>query len=140
MHRVALGYCFWPNFTEHFQGRLLTVSGFQLATLLKKRFWQRWFSGNFTKFLGISLDRTPSDDCFLSLFVNFQKFFRTPLLYSNSEKLLISCTSCRISTSRYSGKLFHRCFLSILARMRSSHSKVFIYRKSSKIICIEVNS
>ena len=27
---------------------------------------------------------------------------------------LISCTSCRISTTRYSKKLFHKCFSSIL--------------------------
>ena len=64
--------------------------------------------------LRTSFYRTPPDDCFLCLSVNFEKFFRTPILWSTSGKLLISCTSCRISTCRYSKKLFHRCFSSIL--------------------------
>ena len=34
-----------------------------------------------------SFDRTPQDDCFLCLSVNFE-FFRTLLLYSTSGKLL----------------------------------------------------
>ena len=84
---------------------LLTVSGFQSGTLLKKRIRQRCFSVNLVKFSRTSFDRMP---------VNFEKFVRTPLLYSTSGKLLISCTSCRISTCRYSKKLFHRCFSSIL--------------------------
>ena len=115
-YRIALSDCFWPYFTDHLQWLLLTVSGFQPATLSKKRFRQRCFSVNFAKFLRTSFDRTPPDDCFSSLSVNFQKFFGTPLLYSTSVKLLISWTSCRISTSRYSEKLFHRCFSSILGK------------------------
>ena len=52
------------------------------------------------------------------------------------EKLLISCTSCSISTSRCSGELFHRCFSStVYKNTRSSHPKAFIYLKSLKIIC-----
>ena len=51
-----------------------------------------------------SFDRKPPDDCFLYLSVNFEKFFRILLLYSPSGKLLVSCTSCRISTTRYSIK------------------------------------
>ena len=102
-----------PYFTEgHLQWLFLTVSGFQPATLLKKRFPQRCFSVNFAKFLRTSFDRAPPDDCFLSISVNF-KFFRTSLLQITSEKLLISCTSCRTSTNRYSEKLFHRCFFAI---------------------------
>ena len=46
--------------------------------------------------------------------MKFEKFFRTPLLKSASGKILISCTSCRISTRRYRKKLFQRCFSSIL--------------------------
>ena len=81
------------------QTLLLTVSGFQAASFLKKRFRKRCFSVHFTKFL-TSFGRTPPNDCFLSLSANCENFFRIPLLYSPSEKLLISCTSCRISTSR----------------------------------------
>ena len=103
-----------PCFTEHLQWLLLTVSGFQPATLLKKRLRQRCFSVNFAKFFRISFDRTPPDDCFLSLSVNFERFFITPLLKSTSGKLVISCTICRISFTRQSKKLFHRCFSSTL--------------------------
>ena len=109
--RVPAGY-----FTDHLQWLLLTVSGFQPATLLKKRFRQRRFSVNFAKNLRTSFERTTPDDCFLSLSMNFEKFSRTPLLQSTSEKLLVSCTSCTISTSRYSEKLFHRFFSSILGK------------------------
>ena len=90
---------------------------FQVSSL--QLYWKRnsdklVFSVNLAKFLSISFDRTSLDDCFLCLSVNFEKFFRTPILWSTSGKLLISCTSCRISTCRYSKKLFHRCFSSIL--------------------------
>ena len=97
-------------FTEYLQWLLLTVSGFHPATLLKKRFPHRCFSVNFTKVLRAFFDRALPDNCFLSLSVNFEKFFKTSLLKSTSEKLLISCTSRSISTSRYSEKLFHRCY------------------------------
>ena len=50
---------------------------------------------------------------FLCLSVKFE-FFRAPILQTTSGKLLISCTSCRISTRRYSIKLFHRWFSNIL--------------------------
>ena len=101
-------------FTENLQWLLLTVSGFQLATEFKKRFRQRCFSVNFANFLKASFDRTPPDDCFLSLSLNFEKFFRISVLQSTSEKLLISSTSCNISTRRYCEKLFHKCYSSIL--------------------------
>ena len=42
---------------------------------------------NFAKFSRTFFDRTPLDDCFLSLSVNFEKFLRAPLLFSTSEKL-----------------------------------------------------
>ena len=103
-----------PYLTEHLQWLFVTVSGFRPASILKKRFPQRCFPVNFAKFLRTSFDRAPPDDCFLSLSVNFKKFFGISLLQNTSEKLLIFCTSCRISTCRYSEKLFHRCFSSIL--------------------------
>ena len=69
-----------PCFTDHLQRLLLTVSGFQPATLLNKRLRQRCFSVKFPKSLRVSLDRTPLDVSFLCLSVNFEKFFRIPLL------------------------------------------------------------
>ena len=103
-------------FRDHLQRLLLTVSGLQPATLLRKIFRQRCVSVNFTKFLRTSFDRALPYDCFLRFSVNFEKFFRTPLLYSTNEKLLTSCRSCRISTTRNSRKLFHKCFSSILCK------------------------
>ena len=52
-----------PSFTEHLQWLILTFLGFQPATLLKKRLRHRCFSANFAKFLRISSDSTPPDDC-----------------------------------------------------------------------------
>ena len=92
------------------------------ANLLKMKLWLRCFPVKFAKFfrtpffiehfrwLLLSFDRIPSNDCFLCLAVNFEKLFKTPLLQNTSRELLISCTNCRISTTRYSKKLFHRCF------------------------------
>ena len=60
-----------PYFTEHLQWLLLKVSDFHPATLLKKRFPQRYFSA---KFLRPSFDRALPDYCFLSLSANFEKF------------------------------------------------------------------
>ena len=53
----------------------------------------------------------------------FEKYFQTTLLYlkviSNiaSGETAILCTSWKISTTRYSKKVFHRCFSSILYKI-----------------------
>ena len=99
------------TFFTQLQRLLLTVSGLQPAALLKKRLGQRCFSVSFAKFLSTSFVRTPPDDCFLCLSVNFEKFFRSPLLQSTYGKLLISFTSCGISTVTYSQQVFHMCFI-----------------------------
>ena len=101
-----------PRFTENLQWLLLTVSGLQSATFLKKWLRKRCFPVSFAKFLRTfflfteHLRMTASCVCLWVL----KRFFRTLLLYSTSGKLLISCTSCRISTTRYSKRLFQRCF------------------------------
>ena len=79
-----------------------------------------------------SFDRTPQDDCFLCLYVNFE-FFRT-LLLEHLRKTAISCTSWRISTTRYSKKLFHRSFQAFYTRTRSSHSKVYLLKISKNCL------
>ena len=73
-----------PCFTDHLQWLPLTLSGFQSATLFKKRLRKKCFNVNFAKFLRISFDRTLLDDCFLCLSVNFEKFsehllYRAPM-------------------------------------------------------------
>ena len=55
-----------PYFKEHLQWQLPTISDFQPAILIKKRFRQRRFSLNFAEFLRASFGRTPPDDSFLS--------------------------------------------------------------------------
>ena len=62
------------------------------------------------------------DDCFLCLSVNFEKF---------------SCTSCRISTTRYGKKLFHKRFSSILYKNKKQIIEGVIYLKTLKIVCEE---
>ena len=96
-----------------------------------KWFQQRLFSVNFAKFLRTSFDRTPPDDCFLCLSKNLEKFFRSPLLY----KLLVACTSCRISTTTYNKKCFTSAFQAFYTKTRCSYSKAFICLKSLKKIC-----
>ena len=68
----------------------------------------------FAKFLRIYFDRAPPLDWILCLSVNFQKLSRSRLIQSTAGKLLILCTSQRISTTRYSKKVFLKCFSSIL--------------------------
>ena len=74
-------------FTEHLQWLLLTVSGFQSVTLLKKSLRQRYFLVSFAKFLRTSflltehLRITPS--CvYLWILRNFSEhfFYRAPLV------------------------------------------------------------
>ena len=115
-----------PCFPEHLQWLPLKVLGFQLAILLKKRIWKRCFSVNFAKFLRTSFDRTPSDDCLLCLYVNFETFFRTLLLWSASEKLLFYVQVAGFQPPDSVKNCFTGAFQAFYTRSRSSHSKVFI--------------
>ena len=65
--------------------------------------------------------------------------FSEHFFYRAPRKTAISCTSWRISTTRYIKKLFHRSFQAYYTRTRSSNSKVFTYLKSLKTVCEEVN-
>ena len=78
---------------------------FQLSSLqLKKGTPAKKFFCEFCKILRTSFDKTPPDDWFLCLPLNFERSFRSPIFYSTSGKLPISCASCRISTTRYNKK------------------------------------
>ena len=65
-----------PYFTEHLQWLLSIVSGFQPATLLKKRFRQKCFSVNLAKFLRTSFDRSTSGWLLLKFICEFWEVFQ----------------------------------------------------------------
>ena len=77
-----------PCLTEHLQWLLLKVSGLQSATLLKTILRKRSFSVSFCNIFKniFSFDRTPPDDCFLCLSVNFETFFRTLVFWVSFTK------------------------------------------------------
>ena len=79
-----------PCVTKHLQWLLLKVFRFPACNFIKKETPAKMFFCEFCKMFEniFSFDRTPPDDCFLCLCVNFEKFFRKFLLQSTSEKLL----------------------------------------------------
>ena len=93
------------------------ASGFQSATLLKKRLWQRCLSLNFTNFHKSFLRMTAS-----CVYLWILRSFSEHLFYRASMGRL------QEKTSIYSKKLIHRYFPSILST-RKSHSKAFILLK-----------
>ena len=104
-----------PYFTEHLQWQLLTVSGFQDATLLKTRFPQRCFSVSFAKFLRTSFERTPPDDFFLCLSVNFEKFSEQLFYKAPLRNFFFHVQVAEFQAADTdSEKLFRMCFSSIL--------------------------
>ena len=125
-------------FTELLQWLLLTVSSFQPAFLLNNRLLQRCFSVNFANFLRASFEKTPPNDCFLCLSVNFEKFFRTPL-----GNCLFHVQVAEFQPRDTVKNYFTGVFQAFYTRTRSSHSKAYIYLKSqklpeNKLICNEV--
>ena len=89
-----------------------------------------------------SFDRTPPDDCFLCLSVNFEKFFRTLLSQSTSGKLLFHVQVAEFQLPNTVKNYFTGAFQAFCTRSGSSHSKALIYWKSlktvKKLICKEV--
>ena len=111
-----------PCFTDHLQRVLLAVSGFQPATLLKKRLRQRCFSVNFAKLLWTSF-------VYLWTLRSFSErlFYRAPMgIHAQVAEFQPSNTIKNFFTSVFTGT-------------RSSHSKAFIYLKFLKIIFEEVH-
>ena len=95
---------------------------------------------NFEKFLRASFSRRPPDDCFLCLFVNFVKFFRTPLYRVPSGNCLFHVQAAEFQAEDTVKNYFIGAFQAFYERTRSSHSKAFIYLKSLKIVSEEVDS
>ena len=85
-----------------------------------------------------SFDRTPPDDG-LCLSVNFETFFRTLLLLSTLGKLLFSVKVAEFQPPDTVKNYFTGAFQAFHTRSRSSHWKAFIYLKSLKTVCKEVN-
>ena len=75
----------------------------------------------------------------MCLSVNFEKVFRALLLKSSSGKLLFHVQVAKFEPPDIVKNYVTAAFLAFYARMRSSHSKVFIYLKSLKTVCEEVN-
>ena len=115
---------------------------FPACNFIIKRFLQRCFLVNFAKFLRTCFDRRPPDDCFLGLSVKFKKAFRTSLLWSTSENCFFHVQVAEFQPADTDAvkNYFTGAFQAFYTRVRSSHSKAFIYLKSLKIICEEVNS
>ena len=86
-----------------------------------------------------SFDRTPPDDCLLRLSVNVEALFRTLLLQSTSRKLLFCVQVAEFQPPDTVKNYFTCAFQSFYTRSRSGHSKAFIYLKSLKTVCEEVN-
>ena len=87
-HFIALPKIFWKlynglrNFTK-FTGKQLCqslffnkVAGLRPATLLKKRFWHRFFPVNFVKFLRTPFFQNTSGGCFFIVFIVFLRHCR----------------------------------------------------------------
>ena len=113
---------------------------FPACNFMIKRFLQRCFLVNFAKFLRTCFDRRPPDDCFLGLSVKFKKAFRTSLLWSTSENCFFHVQVAEFQPANAVKNYFTGAFQAFYTRGRSRPLKAFIYLKSLKIICEEVNS
>ena len=103
------------------------------------RFRQRSFSVNFANFLRTSFDRTPQDDCFLCLSVNLRSFSERLFYGAPLGNCLFHVQAADFQPADTVKNYFTDPFQAFYTRKRSNHSKVFIYLKSLKIICEEVN-
>ena len=127
---TAVKFLRTPYFTElieHLQWLLLKVSGFKPATLLKKEFRQRCFSLNFAKFLRTFFDRTLPNDWFLSLSVNFEKFFRTSLYRAPLRNCLFHL---QVAVFQPADTLKNYCYSQVLFKHFIQEREVAIRRRS----------
>ena len=90
---------------------------FPACNFVKKVTPEKMFGCEFCKIFRsiFSFDRTPTSRWLLLVFIcEFWDVFHNTSFLEHLGETAILCTSCRISTTRYSKKLFHRCFSSIL--------------------------
>ena len=96
-----------PCFTEHLQRLLLKVSGFQPTTLLKERPRKRCFLRILQNFWEHLFFWQNTSGWLLPVFIcGFWDFFKSTCFIEYLGETAILCTSCRISTTRYSKVLF----------------------------------
>ena len=132
-----------PYFTEHLQWLLLTVSGFPPATLLKKEIPAKMSFCEFYKILRASFDRTPPDAFLLTFICEFWEVFQNTSFQSFIEHIwetAYSMYKLEFQPADTVKTYFTGAFQAFYTSTRSSRSKAFIYLKSLKIICEEVNS
>ena len=126
-----------PCFTDLLQWLLLKVSGFQPATLLKKRLRQKCFSVNFAKFLKISFLltkhlRMTASCLYLRILRSFSKHFFYRALPGNCYfHVQVAEFQPPDTVKNYFTDTFY-------TRPRSSHPKAFIYLKFLKTVCEKV--
>ena len=129
-------------FTEYLPWLLLTVSGFQRVTLLKKRLPQRCFFVYFANFLRTSFNRTPLNDS-SEVYLWISRSFLERLIYRAPLRIcLFHVQVAEFQPGDTVDNYFIGAFCAFHAfytRTRRSHSKAFIFLKSLKIICEEVN-
>ena len=99
------------------QWLLLKVSGFQPATLWQRNSAKDFFSVNFAKLSRTSFLLTEHLRMTACVYLWILRSFSEHFFAENFRDTAISCTSCGISTTRYSKKLFHRCCSSILRKI-----------------------
>ena len=120
-------------FKEHLQWFLLTVSGSSLQLYSLKETLAKMFICEFCKIFKNIFRQNTSGWLHLWILRSFSDhfFYRETACFMHKFK--------RISTTRCNKKHFTSGFQVFYIRTRSSYSKAFIYLKSLKIICEEVN-
>ena len=87
-----------------------------------------------------SFGRSPPDDCFFCLSVNFEEtFFRIFLLQSTSAKLLFYVQVSEFQPTDTVKNYFTGAFQAFYTGLRSSNSKTLIYLNFLETVCQEVN-
>ena len=112
--------------TEHLQWLLLTVSGFQPVTLLKKRLRQRCFPVNIRKCLRTSFDRMPASCVYLWILRSFSEylFYRAPM-----GNCLLHVQVAEFQPADTIKSYFTGACQAFYKRTRSNLSQAFIYLK-----------
>ena len=127
---------FWQETT-------IQVFSCKICKFLRTPFLQNIFRGSFWQFQASSLQFYLKRDLRITascVYLWILRSFLEYLFYITSAKLLVSCTRCKSSTSRYSKKLFTGVFQAFYKTMKGSNSKAFMYLKPLKIIFEEINS
>ena len=108
---------------------------FPACKFIKKETSAYIFFCKFCKIFKILFWQNPSGWLLLVFIYEFWEVVQITSFMEHLWETAYLCTSCRISTTRYTKKVFHKRF----SRTKSSFSKVFIYLKFLKTTSKEVN-